>query len=79
MIYSTGSNKVGIDFQGEGSPAYQVAGQYFVPWTAKTSDEPLSIEVTYDRTRLSEGDFASATATIKNHLSKTANMVMVDL
>ena len=74
-----GSNKVGIDFQGEGSPAYQVAGQYFVPWTAKTSDELLSIEVSYDRTRLSEGDLASATATVKNHLSKTANMVMVDL
>jgi len=50
-----------------------------VPWTAKNSDEPLSIEVNYDRTRLSEGDFASVTATIKNHLSKTANMVMVDL
>jgi uncharacterized protein YfaS (alpha-2-macroglobulin family) len=78
-INFNGSNDVGIDFQGEGSPAYQVAGHYFVPWTAKTSDEPLSIEVTYDRTRLSEGDFASATATIKNHLSKIANMVMVDL
>jgi uncharacterized protein YfaS (alpha-2-macroglobulin family) len=78
-INFNGSNKVGIDFKGEGSPAYQVAGQYFVPWTAKASDEPLSIQVTYDRTRLSQGDFASATATIKNHLSKTANMVMVDL
>ena len=74
-----GSNKVGIDFQGEGTPAYQVAGQYFVPWTAKISDEPLSIEVSYDRTRLSQGDLAYATATIKNRLSKTANMVMVDL
>jgi hypothetical protein len=75
----TGSNKVGIHFEGTGSPAYQVAGEYFVPWTAKTSNEPLSIEVSYDRTRLSQGDFASAIATVKNHLSKTANMVMVDL
>ena len=74
-----GSNKVAIDFQGEGSPAYQVAGEYFVPWTAETSDEPLSIEVSYDRTRLSQGDFASAIATVKNHLSKAANVVMVDL
>jgi len=74
-----GLNKVGIDFQGEGSPAYQVAGQYFVPWTAKASDEPLSIEVSYDRTRLSQGDLAYATATVKNHLSKTVNMLMVDL
>jgi uncharacterized protein YfaS (alpha-2-macroglobulin family) len=74
-----GSNQVGIRFQGEGKPAYQVVGEYFVPWTAKTSDEPLSIEVSYDRTRLSQGDLASATATVKNRLSKTANMVMVDL
>jgi uncharacterized protein YfaS (alpha-2-macroglobulin family) len=74
-----GSNKVGIHFEGRGSPAYQVAGQYFVPWTAQTSDEPLSIDVSYDRTRLSQGDLASATATVKNHLLKTAKMVMVDL
>jgi len=74
-----GSNKVGIHFEGEGNPAYQVAGEYFVPWTAKISDEPLSIDVSYDRTRLSQGDLASATATVRNHLSKTAKMVMVDL
>ena len=74
-----GSNKVEIDFKGEGSPAYQVAGEYFVPWTTKAADEPLSIEVNYDRTRLSQGDLASATATVKNHLLKTANMWMVDL
>ena len=35
--------------------------------------------MSYDRTRLSQGDLASATATVKNRLSKTANMVMVDL
>lgn len=76
---NNGLNQLAINFQGEGSPAYQVAGEYFVPWSAKTSAEPLSIEVSYDRTRLSQGDFASATATVRNHLSKTANMVMVDL
>jgi hypothetical protein len=78
-FHFNGSNKVGIQFDGSGSPAYQVAGEYFVPWTAKTSDEPLSIQVSYDRTRLSQGDLATATATVKNHLSKTANMVMVEL
>jgi alpha-2-macroglobulin-like protein len=50
-----------------------------VPWTAKPSDEPLSIDVNYDRTRLAEGDIATATASIKSHLPATANMVMVDL
>lgn len=75
----TGSNQVGIRFHGEGNPAYQVAGEYFTPWTSKSHDEPFSIEVSYDRTRLSQGDLASATATVRNRLSKTANMVMVDL
>jgi len=37
------SNDVAIHFAGEGGLAYQVTGQYFVPWTAKPSDEPLSI------------------------------------
>jgi hypothetical protein len=40
---------------------------------------PLSIDVAYDRTRIEQNDIATATATICNSLSKTANMVMVDL
>jgi alpha-2-macroglobulin-like protein len=74
-----GANDVGIHFDGQGGLAYQVAGQYFVPWTPNATGEPLSIDVTYDRTRLSQGDIATAVATVKSHLSKTANMVMVDL
>ncbi|SPF45840.1 hypothetical protein SBA4_3430002 [Candidatus Sulfopaludibacter sp. SbA4] len=35
--------------------------------------------MTYDRTRLSQDDIATATATVKNNLPKSANMVMVDL
>ena len=74
-----GANNVAVHFDGQGSLAYQVAGQYFVPWTASAAGEPLSIDVSYDRTRLAQGDVATAVATIKSHLSKTANMVMVDL
>ena len=33
----------------------------------------------YDRTRLQQDDIATATATVKNNLTKAANMVMVDL
>ena len=75
----SGSNNIALHFRGEGAPAYQVASQYFVPWTANAPREPLSIDVAYDRTRLVEGDFAAAVVTVKNHMSKTANMVMVDL
>jgi anti-sigma regulatory factor (Ser/Thr protein kinase) len=41
--------------------------------------EALSIDVTYDRTKLAQDDIATATATVHNNLGKTANMVMVDL
>ena len=54
-------------------------GSYFLPWKQKPADEPLSIDVAYDRTRLAQDDIATATATVKSNLNKTANMVMVDL
>jgi uncharacterized protein YfaS (alpha-2-macroglobulin family) len=73
------SNKVALRFEGQGGLAYQVAGRYFVPWTANPATDPLSIDVSYDRTRLAQGDIVSATATIRSHLAATANMVMVDL
>jgi len=72
-------NKVDIRFTGKGGLAYQVVGRYFVPWSEKTAGEPLSIGVVYDRTHLAQDDIVTATATVKNNLSKTANMVMVDL
>ena len=73
------ANTVDIRFAGKGQLAYQVVGRYFVPWTEKPANEPLSIGVVYNRTRLTQDDIATATATIKNNLGKAANMVMVDL
>ncbi len=73
------SNDVALRFDGKGGLAYQVVGRYFLPWNEKPAAEPLSIDVTYDRTRLAQDDIARATATVKNHLTKTANMVMIDL
>jgi A-macroglobulin TED domain/Alpha-2-macroglobulin family/Carboxypeptidase regulatory-like domain/MG2 domain/A-macroglobulin receptor binding domain/Alpha-2-macroglobulin bait region domain/Macroglobulin domain MG3 len=76
---SQGSNTVEIRFEGKGGLAYQVVGSYFLPWDEKPAHEPLSIDVAYDRTHLAQDDIAAATATIKNNLQKSANMVMVDL
>jgi uncharacterized protein YfaS (alpha-2-macroglobulin family) len=74
-----GANTVEIRFAGKGGLAYQVVGQYFLPWDEKPEKEALSIDVAYDRTHLVQDDIATATATIKNNLPKAANMVMVDL
>jgi len=73
------ANNVALKFEGKGGLAYQVVGRYFVPWSEKPADEPLSITLQYDRTRLAQDDIATATATVKSNLTKPANMVMVDL
>jgi hypothetical protein len=68
-----------LRFEGAGSLAYQVVGRSFIPWDERPAAEPLSINIAYDRTRLSQNDIATETVTIRNNLAKTANMVMVDL
>ncbi len=73
------ANAVEIRFDGKGGLAYQVVGRYFVPWDKKPINEALSIDVAYDRTSLAQDDLAKATATIKNNLPQSANMVLVDL
>jgi len=78
-IDSQSANTVEIRFEGKGGLAYQIVGNYFLPWDQKPAREPLSIDVAYDRTRLAQDDIATATATVRNNLDKSANMVMVDL
>src|ERR1700733_15263938 len=70
---------VQLKFEGTGGLAYQIVGRYFTPWDERPVAEPLSIDVAYDRTKLSQNDIATATVTVRNNLPKTANMVMVDL
>jgi len=74
-----GDNEVEVRFSGEGGMAYQIAGRYFVPWKHAETPEPLAIAVKYDRTRLAQDQVVTSTATIRNNMEKTANMVMVDL
>jgi uncharacterized protein YfaS (alpha-2-macroglobulin family) len=73
------TTSVQLKFEGTGGLAYQIVGRYFTPWDERPVAEPLSIDVAYDRTKLSQNDIATATVTVRNNLPKTANMVMVDL
>jgi A-macroglobulin TED domain/A-macroglobulin receptor binding domain len=79
QVEQQGANSVEIRFTGKGGLAYQVVGQYFLPWNEKPEKDALSIDVAYDRTELPQNEIATATVTVKNNLSKAANMVMVDL
>jgi uncharacterized protein YfaS (alpha-2-macroglobulin family) len=73
------TSNVEIRFEGKGGLAYQIVGSYFLPWDQKPAGEALSIDVAYDRTHLAQDDIATASATVRNNLDKTANMVIVDL
>lgn len=73
------TNTIEIRFEGKGGLTYQVVGGYFLPWDQKPAVEPLSINVSYDRTSLLQDDIATATATVRNNLDKAAKMVILDL
>jgi uncharacterized protein YfaS (alpha-2-macroglobulin family) len=77
-----GAHKVGLAFAGEGSMQYQIVGRYYVPWARRADAgpaEPLSIDVTYDRTRLAQDEVATARVRVRNNTRGTAKMIMVDL
>jgi uncharacterized protein YfaS (alpha-2-macroglobulin family) len=78
-VNNASANHVQIRFAGSGSLAYQVVGRYFLPWDAKPAAEPLSIDVSYDRTKLVQNDTLTETVLIRNNTTKIAYMVMVDL
>ncbi|HSZ00403.1 MAG TPA: MG2 domain-containing protein [Terriglobales bacterium] len=78
-IDARGASTVALQFEGKGSLAYQIVGSYYLPWDEKPAAEPLSIDVAYDRTSLTQDDIATASVIVKNNLEKAANMVMVDL
>ena len=73
------ANQIDIEFRGSGNLAYQVVGNYFLRWGAKAQEDPLSIAVAYDRSKLAQNEIIHAKATIKNTTDVTASMVMVDL
>ena len=59
---------------------YQVIFRYYVPEVAtQDPDEPLAIEIDYDRTRLQVDQHVNALATVTNRTDETAPMVMLDL
>ena len=72
-------NSVQLKFEGTGGLAYQIVGRTFTPWESRPASEALSIDVAYDRTKLAQDDIATAKVTVRNNLSQTANMIMVDL
>jgi uncharacterized protein YfaS (alpha-2-macroglobulin family) len=78
----TGSNKIDLKFTGRGSMQYQIVGRYYMPWAGEPDagpKDPLSIQVSYDRTRLAQDEVATARVKVQNNTRAVAKMIMVDL
>ncbi|MEQ8224055.1 MAG: alpha-2-macroglobulin family protein, partial [Candidatus Eremiobacterota bacterium] len=75
-----GSNLVEIKFEGIGNCLYQIVTKYYLPQVEEVKDnEPLSIEVSYDRTKLRQNDIVECMAHIVNNADEDLNMAIVDL
>jgi uncharacterized protein YfaS (alpha-2-macroglobulin family) len=83
-MFSPG-NKYGLQLadRSSSSVGYQVALNYHVddtePMTDPGGHDRLSVDVQYDRQRLDVDDTVTAVATIMNHMSQPAPMVILDL
>lgn len=77
-----GAHRVSLSFAGKGSMQYQIVGRYYVPWVRRLDvglREPLTIDVSYDRTRLAQDETATAKVKVQNNTPAKAKMIMVDL
>jgi uncharacterized protein YfaS (alpha-2-macroglobulin family) len=79
-LLKAGSNKLTIRDRNDGGTAFQVAFRYHVPGDEPIpAREPLTIDVKYERDRLTVDQPLTVTATIVNRTDRVAPMVMVDL
>jgi uncharacterized protein YfaS (alpha-2-macroglobulin family) len=61
---------------------YQIVGRYYVPWARRVDAgprEPLTIDLSYDRTKLAQDEVATAKVRVTNNTPANAKMIMVDL
>jgi hypothetical protein len=75
-----GRNEVTITVDGETNLMYQVVSRHFEPWKKEAPEQPvLTVNVEYDRTKLSTADLLKAKATLKYTGKEPTYMVIVDL
>ncbi|MEX0611672.1 MAG: alpha-2-macroglobulin family protein [Pirellulales bacterium] len=75
-----GRGRLLLTERGGGGTGYQVVLSYHLPGASQPpAQPPMSVELAYDRTELSTGDTLAVKATLTNHMSAAAPMVLVDL
>ena len=82
-----GQNVVSIEVEGEGNLMYQIAGNYYLPWDVLPKypqlveqKEPLTVDVTYDRTELSVDDTLNVNVSVSlNEPGSRVEWGLIDL
>jgi hypothetical protein len=78
----TGDNRVSVAANGEAPFVYQFVARHWLPWSEvrqEEASEPLTIRVSYDRTRLSKDDTVRASVKMRYNGKSPTFMVIVDL
>jgi len=82
-VIIAGTNRVELRSEGRGTLAYQIVATHYLPWEdlqPETGDErPLSIEVSYDRTRLELDALLTARVDLAYTRTGQAPMTIVEL
>jgi len=80
-LVKPGANIIEISFDGKGSPAYSISSVYYLPWSKVKPEpnDPISIKVDFDRTKLAENDIVTSSVSVKFNGTGTAGMVILDL
>jgi hypothetical protein len=79
----TGENRVQIGLGGGGNLMYQVATSYYLPWdkvpAVPETEELITIDVAYDRTRLSVNDEVTVDVAVRLNQEGVVKMALIDL
>jgi len=79
----TGDDEVQIDVEGGGNLMVQVTSRYYLPWdrvpAAPPDQEPVTVDLRYDRTELAVNDLVTADVRVQLHKEGVVKMALIDL
>jgi len=78
---TTGDHTVTLAFVGNGKVSFNLVAQHHVPWVSAPGAPtgPLGVTVSYDKTRLTLDESATATVVVRNNTASEQNMILVTL
>ena len=81
QLVQPGRNTVSLEPTAKANLAYQIVAVHYQSWSGEPvpPEEPLTIEVTYDRHTLTAGDTLGVDVALQYNRPGTANMTLVDL